>query len=61
MIENFVGKDCSWQFWRFHNKQIMEEWGRRLRVGRTEGVMNPYKEVRRWVGLRGLGDDEGWN
>ena len=32
-----------------------------MRVGRTEGVMNPYKEVRRWVGLRGLGDDEGWN
>lgn len=60
VIESFVGKDCSWQFWRFHGREHMESHGRGLRVGRTKGVKNPYKERVRWVGLRRLGDD-GWD
>ncbi len=35
----------------------MEEFGRSLRVGRTEGIVNKYKEPARYVGLRRLGDD----
>lgn len=32
VIESFVGKDCSWQFWRFHGEEHMESHGRALRV-----------------------------
>ena len=60
VINSFVGKDCSWQFWRFHSKEHLEVFGKGLRVGRTEGVKNPYGERKRWVGLRRLGNDEGW-
>jgi cytochrome b involved in lipid metabolism len=55
IIENFRGQDCSWQFWRFHSKEVMEKWGRSLRVARTEGVRNKWKEIPRFVGLRRLG------
>jgi cytochrome b involved in lipid metabolism len=55
VIEAFRGQDCSWQFWRFHSKKNMEEWGRRLRVARTNGVENKWKERPRFVGLRKLG------
>jgi cytochrome b involved in lipid metabolism len=55
IIESFQGQDCSWQFWRFHSKEVMEKWGRPLRVARTEGVRNRWKEIPRYVGLRKLG------
>lgn len=58
VIESFSGQDCSWQFWRFHSKDLMREWGRALRVGRTEGVKNRWKERPRFVGLRKFGKDE---
>jgi cytochrome b involved in lipid metabolism len=62
VINSFVGKDCSWQFWRFHSVEHLRAFGRGLRVGRTKGVENPFVERKRWVGLRGLGaSDEGWN
>jgi cytochrome b involved in lipid metabolism len=61
VIESFRSQDCSWQFWRFHSKDVMEEWGPRLRAARTEGVRNRWKERPRWVGLRRFGDGyEGW-
>ncbi|RMZ39602.1 hypothetical protein AFCA_002424 [Aspergillus flavus] len=50
VIRSFVGEDCSWQFWRFHDKGIMEEWGRPLRVGRTEGIGNRFKEIPKYFG-----------
>ncbi|USP74639.1 hypothetical protein yc1106_01913 [Curvularia clavata] len=55
VIENFRGQDCSWQFWRFHSKENLRVWGRHLRVARTSGVKNRWKERPRFVGLRGLG------
>jgi cytochrome b involved in lipid metabolism len=58
VINSFVGQDCSWQFWRFHSKQHLVDHGRVLRVGKTEGVRNRFKEPARYVGL-GAGD-EGW-
>jgi cytochrome b involved in lipid metabolism len=61
VINSFVGKDCSWQFWRFHTKKHMREFGRELRVGRTEGVKNPFKEPVRFVGLRKLGVGDEWD
>jgi cytochrome b involved in lipid metabolism len=61
VINSFVGKDCSWQFWRFHTKKHMKEFGRELRVGRTEGVKNPFKEPVRFVGLRKLGVSDEWD
>lgn len=52
VIRSFIGEDCSWQFWRFHSKMIMEKWGRPLRVGRTEGIVNRFKEPPRYFGSR---------
>ena len=57
VVESFAGQDCSWQFWRFHNPVHMRESGLRLRIGRTVGVENRFKERPRFVGLRGL---DGW-
>ena len=59
VIMSFIGEDCSWQFWRLHGKSIMEQYGRALRVGRTEGIKNRFPESARYVGLSTLGDD-GW-
>ncbi|KAI9039879.1 cytochrome b5-like heme/steroid binding domain-containing protein [Aspergillus affinis] len=53
VIRSFVGEDCSWQFWRFHSKEIMDQWGRPLRVGRTEGAENRFSEPPRFFGRRG--------
>jgi hypothetical protein len=58
IIKSFGGAECSWQFWRFHGKKEMEDFGRALRVGRTEGMVNKFKEPQRYVGLKRLGDDE---
>lgn len=55
VVLSFIGEDCSWQFWRFHGKQHMEEYGRPLRIGRTEGVGNRFPEPTRFVGLRRFG------
>jgi cytochrome b involved in lipid metabolism len=54
VIESFSGQDCSWQFWRFHNKEHMARHGTQLRVGRTNNVENRFRERPRWVGLRRL-------
>jgi cytochrome b involved in lipid metabolism len=58
VIKSFGGAECSWQFWRFHGKKEMEEFGRQLRVGRTEGLRNRFPEPKRYIGLRKLGDNE---
>ncbi|KAF3036207.1 hypothetical protein E8E12_007061 [Didymella heteroderae] len=61
VIQSFRGQDCSWQFWRFHSKENMKEWGHPLRVARTQGVKNRWKERPRFVGLRKFGaEEEGW-
>jgi hypothetical protein len=60
IIESFAGAECTWQFWRFHGKREMDEFGRPLRVGRTKGLQNKFKEPVKYVGLRSLGDD-GWD
>jgi cytochrome b involved in lipid metabolism len=54
VIESFRGQDCSWQFWRFHSEDTMRVWGRPLRVARTKGVKNKWKEMPRYVGLKSL-------
>jgi Cytochrome b5-like Heme/Steroid binding domain len=58
VIFGFLGADCSWQFWRFHGKDHMEQHGRALRVGRTQGVENRFPEPPRFVGLSRLGDND---
>lgn len=50
VIRSFVGEDCSWQFWRFHSRSIMNNFGRSLRIGRTEAIENRFKEPPRFVG-----------
>ena len=60
VIESFQGEDCSWQFWRFHSRSNMDTDGRPLRIGRTTGVTNRFKEKPRFVGLRRLGAEEDW-
>jgi cytochrome b involved in lipid metabolism len=56
VLKPFKGYDCSWQFHRFHGKLELEQ-GRELRVGRTSGVKNRFKERPRFVGLRPWGAD----
>jgi cytochrome b involved in lipid metabolism len=58
IIKSFAGAECSWQFWRFHGQKEMGEFGRPLRVGRTKGLKNKFKEPMRYVGLRRLGHDD---
>jgi len=58
VILSFVGEDCSWQFWRFHGKNEMEQYGKALRIGRTKGVVNRFAEPVRFVGLSKFGNDE---
>jgi hypothetical protein len=58
VIFSFMGHDCSWQFWRFHSKDILDQHGRELRIGRTSGAVNRFKEPPRYVGLSKLGDDD---
>jgi hypothetical protein len=58
VILSFVGEDCSWQFWRFHGKNEMEQYGKELRIGRTKGVLNRFAEPVRFVGLSKFGNDE---
>jgi cytochrome b involved in lipid metabolism len=60
VIESFRGEDCSWQFWRFHGQEHIREFGKPLRVAKTEGVKNRFKEPVRFVGLRGLGAQDDW-
>lgn len=50
VIRSFIGEDCSWQFRRLHSGRAMEEYGRPLRVGRTEGIQNRFKEIPRYIG-----------
>ena len=38
----------------------MEQYGRKLRIGRTEGIENKFKEPVRFVGLSKLGNDDDW-
>jgi hypothetical protein len=59
VIREFDGQDCSWQFWRFHNKKDMARYGVVLRIGRTEGVGNRFEEPNRYCRLRGF-DEENW-
>lgn len=59
VISSFIGEDCSWQFWRFHGKSEMDQYGHPLRVGQTTGIKNRFPEPVRYVGLSRLGDD-GW-
>lgn len=56
---SFSGQDCSWQFWRFHDNALMEQFGRPLRIGRTSGVLNKFKEQPRYVGMLNQGDRVG--
>ena len=58
IINSFSGEECSWQFWHFHGKKEMEVFGRPLRVGRTQGMVNEFKEPQKYVGLRNLVADE---
>jgi cytochrome b involved in lipid metabolism len=55
VIKNFKGSECSWQFWRFHGKEDLEQHGVCLRIGRTSGMSNLYNERPRYVGLKSLG------
>jgi cytochrome b involved in lipid metabolism len=58
VIKSFAGEECGWRFWRFHSKKEMDESGRILRIGRTEGIVNKFSEQKRYIGLRRLSDDE---
>jgi cytochrome b involved in lipid metabolism len=57
VIKSFTGSDCSWQFWRFHSKNHLEQYGKELRIGRTGKVDNRFREPPMFVGLRRLNDD----
>ncbi|OCL08901.1 cytochrome b5, partial [Glonium stellatum] len=48
IIRNFQGQNCSWQFWRFHGRKELAEFGVGIRVGRTEGIGNRFREPIRY-------------
>jgi cytochrome b involved in lipid metabolism len=52
VLESFRGSNCTWQFWRFHREKDLAEFGASLRIGRTTGIRNKFKEPSRFVGLR---------
>jgi cytochrome b involved in lipid metabolism len=52
ILESFRSSNCSWQFWRFHDEKVLIEFGKPLRIGRTAGIQNRFKEPPRFVGLR---------
>ncbi|KAI8713554.1 Cytochrome b5 heme-binding domain-containing protein [Fusarium sp. LHS14.1] len=58
VLESFRSGNCSWQFWRFHGEKELGEFGRPLRIGRTTGIENQFKEPPRFVGLRKLWRDD---
>ncbi|PPJ50577.1 hypothetical protein CBER1_06280 [Cercospora berteroae] len=60
VIESFRGEDCSWQFWRFHNKEHLKEIGGSLRVGRTKGVKNRFPEPKQFIGSSIIGSSDEW-
>nr|OQO21857.1 hypothetical protein B0A51_09343 [Rachicladosporium sp. CCFEE 5018] len=59
-ITSFQGEDCSWQFKRFHSSAHMRDFGQPLRIGRTSGICNRFKERPRLVGLRGFNRSDEW-
>ncbi|CAK1358955.1 unnamed protein product [Cercospora beticola] len=60
VIERFRGEDCSWQFWRFHNREHLKEFGESLRVGRTKGVTNRFQEPKQFIGSSMIGSADEW-
>lgn len=57
VIQSFGGQNCSWQFWRIHGRTHLKESGTALRVGKTKGIENRFKEPERYVRLRSFEDD----
>ncbi|POY70522.1 hypothetical protein BMF94_6436 [Rhodotorula taiwanensis] len=50
VFSQFGGKQCTWQFWRWHTRRQLEQWSPSLLIGRTFPVPpNPYPEPRRWI------------
>lgn len=60
VIQSFAGQDCTWQFWRFHGKERLEEYAPDLRIGRTSGVKNRFEVRPRYVGLRSPSTRDDW-
>lgn len=58
VIQSFGGQNCSWQFWRIHSRKHLVESGTALRVGKTKGIANRFKEPKKYIGLRTLDNDE---
>lgn len=54
VVKSFSGQDCSWQFWRFHSKELMRDHGRSLRIGKTSNIENRFKERPRFFGMKGI-------
>lgn len=60
VIESFRGENCSWQFWRFHNRGHLKQFGGSLRVGRTKGVNNRFPEPKQFIGSSIIGSADEW-
>ena len=54
VIKSLQGWDSSWQFWRFHKLEHLENFGKGLVIGRTENVENKYSERSKYIGLSGI-------
>lgn len=48
-ILGFAGKQCTWQFWKFHSKRHLQLWSSSLLIGYTDPPPNPYPEPPRWI------------
>ncbi|KAL7269671.1 hypothetical protein RUND412_007652 [Rhizina undulata] len=55
ILKYFAGQNCSWQFWKFHNRNHLEEAGAAFRIGRTRGLANRWSEPKSF--LKTVGTD----
>ncbi|GAA5838812.1 hypothetical protein JCM11251_006747 [Rhodosporidiobolus azoricus] len=50
VFTQFGGKQCTWQFWKWHSKKHLTAWSSALLIGRVDVIPpNPYPQPRRWV------------
>ncbi|KAJ8295663.1 putative cytochrome b5 [Rhodotorula toruloides] len=50
VFHQFAGKQCTWQFWKWHSRKHLEPWEESLLIGYTYPVPpNPYPEPKRWI------------
>lgn len=48
VLKHFGGQSCTWQFWRFHTRKILDHEARMMLIGQTVPPPNRYKEPKKF-------------